>query len=242
MAVNIRPYIIINGQSSRGVNGLIVSTLPPVSKPAMRVEAEEIDGRDGDIVTQLGFSAYDKEIDIGLCDNFDINAVISFFNQSGKITFSNEPDKYYNFAQYNAIDFEKLIKFKTAKIDFHVQPFKFSLNESEKEFDFSSSATSGELSIRNNGNYPSRPQITLTGSGIINLSLNGAQVMVIDMSENPVIILDATEMNAYAPDTALMNRKVTGNYDNLVLKVGKNSISYTGTLTKIAVNNYSRWL
>lgn len=242
MSVNIRPYIIINGQSSMEVNGLLISSLPPITKPQMRVTAEEIDGRDGDIVTELGFSAYDKPVEIGLHGEFDIDDVIDFFNQSGKVTFSNEPDKYYNFAQYNAIDFEKLIRFKTAKVDFHVQPFKFSLNESEKEFDFSSSATSGELSIRNNGNYPSRPQITLTGSGIINLSLNGAQVMVIDMSENPVIILDATEMNAYAPDTALMNRKVTGNYDNLVLKVGKNSISYTGTLTKIAVNNYSRWL
>ncbi len=242
MAVNIRPYIIINGQSSMEVNGLLISSLPPITKPQMRVTAEEIDGRDGDIVTELGFSAYDKPVEIGLHGEFDIDEVIDFFNQSGKVTFSNEPDKYYNFVQYNAIDFEKLIRFKTAKVDFHVQPFKFSLNESEKEFDFSSSETSGELSIRNNGNYPSRPQITLTGSGIINLSLNGAQVMVIDMSENPVITLDATEMNAYAPDTALMNRKVTGNYDNLVLKVGKNSISYTGTLTKIAVNNYSRWL
>ena len=242
MSVNIRPYIIINGQSSMEVNGLLITSLPPITKPPMRVTAEEIDGRDGDIVTELGFSAYDKPVEIGLHGEFDIDEVIDFFNQSGKVTFSNEPDKYYNFAQYNAIDFEKLIRFKTAKVDFHVQPFKFSLNESEKEFDFSSSATSGELSIRNNGNYPSRPQITLTGSGIINLSLNGAQVMVIDMSENPVITLDATEMNAYAPDTTLMIRKVTGNYDNLVLKVGKNSISYTGTLTKIAVNNYSRWL
>lgn len=242
MAVNIRPYIIINGKSSMEVNGLMISELPPITKPQMRVTAEEIDGRDGDIVTELGFSAYDKDIFIGLYNEFDIDEVIDFLNQSGKITFSNEPDKYYNFAQYNGIDFEKLIKFKTAKVTIHVQPFKFSLNETEKAFNFSSSATSGELSIRNNGNYTSRPLITLTGSGTVNLSINGAQVMVIDMSENPVITLDATEMNAYAPDTSLMNRHVTGNYDNLVLKVGKNTISYTGTLTKIAVNNYSRWL
>lgn len=242
MAVNIRPYIIINGKSSMEVNGLMITELPPITKPQMRVTAEEIDGRDGDIVTELGFSAYDKDISIGLYDEFDIDEVIDFLNQSGKITFSNEPDKYYYFAQYNGIDFEKLIKFKTAKVTIHVQPFKFSLNETEKAFNFSSSATSGELSIRNNGNYTSRPQITLTGSGTVNLSINGAQVMVIDMSENPVITLDATAMNAYAPDTSLMNRKVTGNYDNLVLKVGKNTISYTGTVTKIAINNYSRWL
>lgn len=242
MAFNIRPYIIINGKSSMEVSGLLISELPPITKPMMRVTAEEIDGRDGDIVIPLGFSAYDKDITIGLHGQFDLDEVMDFFNQSGKITFSNEPDKFYKFAQYNGIDFEKLIRYKTAKVTFHVQPFKYALNESEKAFDFSSSATSGELSIRNNGNYVSRPQIKLTGTGTVNLSINGAQVMVIDMSENPVIILDSTEMNAYAPDTSLMNRKVTGNYDNLVLKSGKNIISYMGSLTQIAVNNYSRWL
>ena len=242
MAFNIRPYIIINGKNSMEVSGLMISSLPPITKPQMRVTAEEIDGRDGDIVTPLGFSAYDKDVEIGLHGDFDIDEIIDFFNQSGKITFSNEPDKFYLFAQYDGIDFDKLIRYKKAKVGFHVQPFKFSLSESEKTFNFSSSASSGELSIRNNGNYMSRPQIKLTGSGTVNLSINGAQVMVIDMSQNPVIILDATEMNAYNPDNLLMNRKVTGNYDNLVLKSGKNSISYTGTVTQIAVNNYSRWL
>ena len=242
MAFNIRPYIIINGKSSLEVNGLMITSVPPISKPQMRGVSEEIDGRDGDIVTPLGFSAYDKQIEIGLHGQFDVDEVIDFFNQSGNITFSNEPDKFYKFAQYNAIDFEKLIRYKTAFVDFHVQPFKYALNESEKTFDFSSSETSGELSIRNNGNYMSRPTIKLTGSGTVNLSINGAQLFVIDMSQNPVITLDGTSMNAYAPDTSLLNRQVTGNYDNLVLKVGKNSISYTGTLTEIAVNNYSRWL
>lgn len=242
MAVNIRPYVIINGQSSMEVSGLLICELPPITKPQMRVTAEEIDGRDGDIVTELGFSAYDKPIEIGLAGDFDIDEVIDFFNQSGKITFSNEPDKYYNFAQYDAIDFEKLIRFKRAEVNFHVQPFKFALNEDVKTFNFSSSVTSGELSIRNNGNYKARPQITLTGSGTVNLSINGNQVMVIDMSSNPVITLDAREMNAYNPDNLLMNRQVTGNYDDLVLKVGKNTISYVGTVTQIDVKSYSRWL
>ena len=242
MAINIRPYIIINGKSSMEVSGLLITELPPITKPQMRVTAEEIDGRDGDVVTELGFSAYDKPIKIGLHGDFDLDEIIDFFNQSGKVTFSNEPDKFYNFAQYDAIDFEKLIRFKTADVSFHVQPFKYSVSEGEKTFNFSSSVTTGELSIRNNGNYMSRPTFKLTGSGTVNLSINGIEVMVLDMSQNPVIILNSSEMNAYNPDNLLMNRNVTGNYDNLVLKAGKNTISYVGTVTEIAVNNYSRWL
>ena len=92
---NIRPYIIINGVNSRSIKGLLISELPPISKPAIRVQQEEIDGRDGDIITTLGYAAYDKVVTIGLTYEYDIDDIIEFFNTSGKIVFSNEPDKYY---------------------------------------------------------------------------------------------------------------------------------------------------
>ena len=57
------------------------------------------------------------------------------------------------------------------------------------------------------------------------------------------IALDINNMNAYNPTTqAFMNRSVTGNYDNFVLNVGKNTISWSGTITQIAISNYSRWI
>ena len=119
-------YIEINGIKSTLVQGLIIQALPPITKPKMRTSVEEIDGRDGDIITELGYSAYDKEISIGLYGDFKIDDVISYFSKSGEVVFSNEPDKYYNFAILDQIDFERLIRFKTAKVKFHVQPFKYS--------------------------------------------------------------------------------------------------------------------
>lgn len=121
----MRNYIILNGQNSNDISGLLIQSLAPISKPLMRTEIEEIDGRDGDITTKLGYSAYDKQITIGLFGNYDVDQVIAFFNSEGTATFSNEPDKYYNYQIYDQIDFERLVRFKTATVTLHCQPFKF---------------------------------------------------------------------------------------------------------------------
>ena len=90
------PYIVLNGKTSTTVTGLLISELPTISKPKQRTEVKNIDGRDGDIVTPLGFSAYDKTLKIGLRGQYNVDDVISYFNSSGKVIFSNEPDKYYS--------------------------------------------------------------------------------------------------------------------------------------------------
>lgn len=118
-------YIELNGEKSTSVKGLIIQSLPPISKPKMRTSIETIDGRDGDIVTRLGYSAYDKEVSIGLHGDFDIDDAISFFDSEGEVVFGNEPDKYYRYQILDQIDFERLIRFRTAKVKMHVQPFKY---------------------------------------------------------------------------------------------------------------------
>lgn len=118
-------YIELNGEKSTNVNGLIIQSLPPISKPKMRTSVETIDGRDGDIVTRLGYSAYDKEVSIGLHGDFDIDDAIAFFDSEGEVVFGNEPDKYYRYQVLEQIDFERLIRFRTAKVKMHVQPFKY---------------------------------------------------------------------------------------------------------------------
>lgn len=233
-------YIILNGKSSNTITGLLIQSISPITKPKIRTQIEEIDGRDGDIVTKLGYSAYDKEIKIGLFGNYDIDDVISYFDTSGIVIFSNEPDKYYKFEILEHIDFERLIRFKTAKVVMHVQPFKYSSLERKQVFEIDEETS---IEVRNNGNCISKPKIRIEGTGIINLSLNDYQVFVIDLSNNNEIIIDTSLMEAY-DETSLLNRLVTGNYDNFSFKIGLNEISWSGTgeITQIEVENYSRWI
>ena len=365
----MRDYIILNGKRSTLINGLLISKLPPITKPLLRTQTDVIDGRDGDIVTPLGYSAYDKELEIGLYGEYDIDAVISYFSSSGTVTFSNEPTKYYNYQIINQIDYEKLIRYRTAKVVLHVQPFKYStietavthnttrqLNVYNQDVikhgltltvtnnhtikisgtattateiylpinafslaagDYVLSATANgtgatavslrlinnspsvdnsfggsyltlqnnntatitanltdtrsynyvyfyiadsqnidltlslsitdssasTFTITNSGNYIAKPKITIYGSGTINLSVNGSTLFVIELGNEGYITIDAAAHEAYQDSISnLKNRLVTGDYSNLVLHVGNNTISASGNVTEIAVENYSRWL
>ena len=235
----MRNYIILNGVNSQTISGLLIQNLPPISKPKQRVEVEEIDGRDGDIVTYLGYGAYDKEFKIGLFGSYDVDEIISYFNSEGTVIFSNEEDKYYNYQIIEQIDFDKLLRYKEATVKMHIQPFKYSAEDNQKVFSVDSTTTS--ISIRNSGNIYSRPVLTITGSGSIDLYLNDIQLFEINMESYTSITIDTNNMNAYN-GTALLNRNVIGNYDNFKLNVGKNTISWTGNITQIEIDNYSRWI
>lgn len=353
-------YVELNGEKSTSVKGLIIQSLPPISKPKMRTSIETIDGRDGDVVTKLGYSAYDKQLSIGLHGDFDIDDAISFFDSEGEVVFGNEPDKYYRYQILDQIDFERLIRFRTAKVKLHVQPFKYdavdrtfdivnqflhvcdstvskfgitvtssdgsirvagnatsdvdievpveslslsgsytltasasgsaagcalrlidgspskSFGDSYMELKSNAAATMtatadsnaeydalwldikagtsvnftlsvtmasnsfSEISLTNRGNVVSRPTVTVYGSGKVELAINAVTVLSFSIDDG-YITIDAEEMNAYHGD-ALMNRHVTGDYADLALKVGENVLSWSGDVTGIKVEDFSRWL
>ena len=352
--------IELNGEKSTDVKGLIIQSLPPITKPKVRYSSEEIDGRDGDIITKLGYAAYDKEVSIGLHGDFDIDDAISFFDSEGEVVFSNERDKYYRYHILDEIDFERLLRFRTAKVKMHVQPFKYdavdrsfevvnqlidikdstasrfgvtatssggrvhvagkatntaeimvpidritlsgsytltvatsgdaagcalklvsSANPDGDSFggtyielksggtssvtadagyeydalylyvqagasvDFTLSATMSSdefdsITLTNRGNIVSRPTVTVYGSGSVELAINSVTVLSFAI-DSGYITIDAEEMNAYHGD-ALMNRRVTGDYSDLALKVGENVVSWRGDVTGIKVEDFSRWL
>jgi predicted phage tail component-like protein len=173
-----RNFIIINGKNSRAVKGLLVQELPAITKPAMRTDDATIDGRDGEIVTKLGYEAYDKEVKIGLHGEFDIDEVISFFATDGEIIFSNEPDKKYRFAQYEGIDFDRLGRFRTATVSFRVQPFKYS-------------AVDESLTVQTPGHVSFVPQ-SITRNGLT-ATASGRSIRITGTAKELTTILFQTE-------------------------------------------------
>ena len=234
------PYLIINGVSSKTINGLMVQSLAPITKPPLRTEVEEIDGRDGEIVTELGYGAYTKPITIGLTRGYNVDDVIKFFCTSGDIIFSNELDKVYRFAVYEQIDFERLLRFKTAQIKIRVQPFKYNANEGIIRW--LDGGTIANINILNEGNIYSKPMITFRANGNVNIYINNEHILEVSLTEETTVHIDPVSQNATDDNGNYLNRLVTGDYDNIRLNAGENLVRITGQLEEITIKEYSRWI
>lgn len=230
-------WVKINGMSSETLTGLIIMELPPITRPKMRAEITEIDGKDGDIIDTLGYQSYDKTIKIGLYGSYGINAVAKFFSNSDEVVFSNEPDKVYIAENIDQIDFERLVVFRTASVKFHVQPYKYLLGESATELDIT---TQTSLTVTNAGLEISKPIITLYGSGEVTLSINNVAIFEVNIDDS-YLTVDSMLEECYKDTTnTLKNRKMTGEFPTL--QPGISTITWAGTLTKIIVQPKSRWL
>ncbi len=230
-------YLIWKGRDSRDIKGLLISELPPISKPAMKTQMTEIEGMDGDFSDDIGYAPYDKSVTIGLYGGYNADEILKFFSGAGKVTFSNEPDKYYNSKISEQIDLERLVKFRIGTIKFHTQPFKYLVDEKSVELDIESQK---ELKVKNLGLESSKPIVTLTGSGIIEISVNGLAQFQVNI-ENSELTIDSMLEECYENTVSVLkNRNMGGEFPTL--NPGENIITWTGNLTKIKVHPMSRWL
>lgn len=232
----MRPWFIWNGTDSRQM-GLVVESLPPITRPAMRVSTTEIDGRDGDEVVELGYEAYDKEIVFGIKKTTEayINDLLPWLFGDGELITSAEPTKKYYCKIYEALDLERLCRFRKGVVTLHTQPYKYATDEDD--IDWAGSGKS--LQVQNQGNVMSAPIITVIGSGMVNLSVDGNFVCKLDFKENDMIIMDSAELEAY--DTAsLRNRDMVGDFIRLL--PGSHEITWDGNISALKVIPRSRWV
>lgn len=226
-----------NGIDSNTIKGLIICELPPIIKPKMRTTITKIDGRDGDIIEELGYESYTKSIKIGLSKNYDIDQIIKFFTGSGELIMSNEPDKIYKCKIIDKIDYNKLLRFKTATVNFYTQPFKYKKDEAKVNLNITEETS---IKVKNIGLEKSKPIIKLAGTGVVAISLNDSTIFNYHFPETEEeVIIDSMEEEAYL-NGIFKNRNMTGEFP--ILEVGENTISWSGNLTKIEIDPKSRWL
>lgn len=227
-------YFMFKGINSKEFSGLVVNTLPPITKAPKRVETQQIDGVDGEIIIELGYSAYDKDITITLMKLKDLDEIMAWLNGEGELVTSLEPDKVYKARVIDGIDYERVYSMKSATITFRVQPFKYELDENPVTL------TESGKSVTNNGLETSKPRMTIIGSGTIELIVNGNKFFSYTFPESETeVVIDSEKQDAYL-GTILKNRNMTGEFP--ILQSGDNTITWDGAVTSIVIEPKSRWL
>ena len=239
------------GVSSDSFTGLIVSELPPVTIPPQRFEQIEIDGKDGDIINLLGRGAYDKEILLGLSHGYDLNAIASWLSGSGNLILSNEPDKYYEACILEQVDFSRLVRFKTATVRFHVQPYKYPV--SETRVDVRPVASTYTLTLNNLGNAEALPYMTIildstiSAEGYLTCKKNnssGAEIFKFDFTHHVGTLNFDCKAYDVSTGSGGKNTFMYGSFP--VLAPGQNSFYFKCDdgmkINRIIVSGISRWL
>ncbi len=223
--MNYNNYFYWNKECSNNYD-IVVTNIPPIVKPPQRYETITIDGKDGDITNVLGYSSYIKKLGIAFDSEEKygmyyekLDVISNWLSGSGKITFSNECDRYYEGIILNQIDYEKALRFRTASIDIKVQPYKYDIKEKRI-------IKTENFTIYNSSKVDQLPVITLAGGGLIHLLLNDCEVCQVNIEDR--ITLDSEKQEAYKDNiNNLMNRKMYGDF--MKIPYGLNKISWYGT-------------
>ena len=215
---------------SSAVFGLIVADKGIYSAPAYDQQFVSVPGRNGDVVIDNGrynnidvsYTCYCKDL------SANMKAIKQWLCRPGyfKLTDSYDPlyFRYAAFASKLKVD-EMLKNVGKTELVFNCKPFRYSIVGQTKQ------ALIASGTVTNPESFPSLPYIKITGSGAVTLTI-GAKAY--SFTSVPTYLeIDSELMSCYKGGTLYNNR--IGFTEFPVLQPGNNSVSWTGSVTKIEI-------
>ncbi|WP_343247723.1 distal tail protein Dit [Diplocloster hominis] len=203
--------------------GIIVTRRPDIPAPVEIIESYRVPGRDGELIAHTG-TYEDIEIEIPFGFRAPKDQWAERFRQCRKwllapgvnrLQFSDDPD-FFRISKYVEItDTERTIK-KMGEFSaiFTCSPYIYAI---EGEYEIPA------VDLYNNYEV-SHPIYYIEGEGVCRIAVNGKEVSI-NVGQNATI--DTDLMIAYRQDKTIMNAETTGDYDDLWLKPGLNTITTT---------------
>lgn len=182
---------------------------------------------DRTITVNFNFKIRDREENMSK----KIRNISSWLINAKKITFTDDKEVYYKVKSVNISDIARNLRvFGSFSVTFTIEPFAYySLN--------SKLVLTNSTKIFNIGSYESEPYIKIYGSGNVTLNINDKETIL--KSINEYIEID-TEIKETHKNYESMNDKKVGDYP--VFKIGENSISWTGSVTRVEIEPRWRFL
>lgn len=218
--------------------GIWISGEATYGAPEKNIEKQEIPGRNGNLLFDLGNF---KNLDLKYPAAIDINMPIrvrEFVNYAGSFTGYQRLEDTYHPDEYRMARFISKLDVSAAgyknrsglfDIEFDCKPQRF-LKSGE-----SKTTLSANGGIYNPTKFESKPMLRVYGTGAGTLAI-GSNIITISAISTYVDI-DCEIMDAYKGSTNC-NGNVSFS-DDIVLKPGINNIAFTGALTKVDIT--PRW-
>lgn len=151
--------------------------------------------------------------------------------QAGTLSFDDSPNFYYKIKQAQISETESVIKASGVfNVDFVAEPYEYQKNITN--------ILTKPINLNNQTTTTALPIIKVTGTGTVVLNINGTGVTLTGLTSS--ITLDSELQEAYTGLTTNMNSSMNGNFP--VLRIGNNTITWTGTVTKVEIDPQWRWL
>ena len=220
------------GKNSFSDYGILISQRPPISKAERNIEEIEIPGRNGDLTIDYNtYKSITIPLECTLSDGNYLDEIKVWLDGFDKLILSWQEDRYYNAKSVSGIDIEQSIEiYGDFPIIFKAQPFGYSISN-----DLITLVSQG--TVFNPGTINSKPVIKVFGTGSIVLNINSTVINLTNVSG--YVTIDSELVDAYK-DTLLKNTDMAGNFQELI--PGNNTISWSGTVTKIEITPNWRWL
>lgn len=211
---------------SSNFKSLIVNELPSIIKPSEKVTRYEVANRHGEVIIPTGYyGTMIKTVECTVKDLSEIDGIISWLNGSGKVVFSNQPDRFYNGVIINQIPFERVIRqYRKFIIEFECQPFGYLLSGQEKLI------FTEKGNIKNLGNFESDPIINIYGKGDVDISIGQCNFTIKGLTD--YVTVDSPLMEVYK-SAELMNRFYYGEMPTI--PVGESAVVFSNNVTKVEI-------
>ena len=211
--------------------GIGCGGFPDIVIPRKRMTIESLPGRSGSLTsTDDCYDSYTKAIECYMED--DVYKDLSWLSGSGKLVLSNELKREYDVTLKNNIELSQIATYwRNFMLNFEVQPFKKSRDKKtliyrDKEFMF-----------RIGGNAMALPIIYVTGTGDIDLTINGNTFKIKNLKTT--IIIDS-ELQVAMEDEENALPKTNGDFPEL--SPGLNKFQISGNLLNIKIKYQETYL
>ena len=231
-------YIIFNGIDSRDM-GVLIELLPDFHRPKRNVTYTHVSGRDGRLGEDDGtYDIFQTTMRIN-CNGRTLREVYAWLSGRGWIISSLEPDRRVDVDLYMQLsadhwrmaDGECL---DSVSVSVYCQPYRYFYPDEPAD-----EITAMPYTIENPGTAPSRPRITIEGTGDVTVIIGTQYAMDFTGLTGGVIVDCDMEECMSLDETQLLNNIAT--FEEFTQLVpGRNAISWSGNVTRITVEKRCR--